>query len=133
MIFQKKLVSTILKFVLPEVVKLIKPLRKYVEEPNELDELCKELERKTQATNDILVDVGKNVHEVEEHINTIEKTVKADFSKVAENMKDLKAINSRLITLQAMVDKFDRDQDYFEQKIKDISTIVTTLTKLKGK
>tara|TARA_R100000501_G_C2514006_1_gene44287 strand:- start:15 stop:419 length:405 start_codon:yes stop_codon:yes gene_type:complete len=132
MIFKNALIKTILKMVLPEVTKLIKPLKKYVDEPNELDDLCRGLKQKADATHDILIDVGKTANAVEEDFNKFkeqsEKTVKVVLGKV----KDLEDIGSRLITLQAMVDKFDRDQDYLDQKVKDIGSIINTITTFKG-
>ena len=122
--FQKKLLGKILAFVLPEVVKLIKPLKKYVDEPNELDEICKELQYRSDAAHDILVEVGKTANAVEEDLMRFKVKTDAGLSK----LKELESIGPRLITLQAMVDKFDRDQDYLDQKIKDIASIVNTLT-----
>lgn len=128
MIFKKKLIATILKAILPELVKLIKPLKKYVEEPNELDDLCKELKQRAEATHEILISVGKTANIVEEEFNNFKKKAEVGLNKI----KALEEMGSRLITLQAMVDKFDRDQDYLDQKIKDISSIVSTLTMFKG-
>ena len=126
--FQKKLLGKILAFVLPEVVKLIKPLKKYVDEPNELDEICKELQYRSDAAHDILVEVGKTANAVEEDLMRFKVKTDAGLSK----LKELESIGPRLITLQAMVDKFDRDQDYLDQKIKDIASIVNTLTMFQG-
>jgi len=128
MIFKKKLITIILNIILPEIIKLIKPLKKYVEEPNELDDICRELKQKAEATHDILISVGKTANIVEEDFNNFKKKAEAGLNKI----KDLEGMGSRLITLQAMVDKFDRDQDYLDQKIKDISSVVSTLTMFKG-
>jgi uncharacterized coiled-coil DUF342 family protein len=128
MIFKKKLITTILKLILPEIVKLIKPLKQYVDEPNELDELCKNLKQQADAAHDILIDVGKTANAVEEDFNNFKKKAEAGLKKI----KELEEIGPRLITLQAMVDKFDRDQDYLDQKIKDIGSIVNTITMFKG-
>ena len=128
MIFKKKLVATILKIILPELIKLIKPLKKYVEEPNELDDLCRELKQKAEATHDILIGVGKTANLVEEDFNNFKKKAEVELNKI----KALDELGPRLITLQAMVDKFDRDQDYLDQKVKDLSSIVSTLTMFKG-
>ena len=124
---QKKLLGKVLAFVLPEVVKLIKPLRKYVDEPNELDEICEELEIKTDAMHDMLIQVGKTANTVESDLQKFKKKSEGDLSK----LKNLEEMGPRLITLQAMVDKFDRDQDYLDQRIKDLTSIVDTLTMFK--
>ena len=124
----KKLIKIILKFVLPEVVKLVQPLKKYVDEPNELDNLCKDLKHQADAAHDILIGVGKTANAVEEDFNNFKKKAEAGLGKI----KAMEEMGPRLITLQAMVDKFDRDQDYLDQKIKDISSIVNTLTMFKG-
>ena len=128
MIFKKKLMTTVLNFVLPEVNKMIKPLKQYVDEPNELDGLCKKMKQQADATHDVLIDVGKTANAVEEDFNNFKKKAEVELRKI----KDLEAMGPRLITLQAMIDKFDRDQDYLDQKIKDISSIVNTLTMFKG-
>ena len=122
--FKKKL----LKMVRDEVAKMIQPLKEYVDEPNALDDLCKEMKQKADATHDILIEVGKTANAVEEDLKNFKKKVETGLDKI----KALEDMGSRLITLQAMVDKFDRDQDYLDQKIKDISSIVNTLTMFKG-
>ena len=122
--FKKKL----LKMVRDEVAEMIQPLKEYVDEPNALDDLCKEMKQKADATHEILIEVGKTANAVEEDLNNFKKKVEAGLSKI----KALEDMGPRLITLQAMVDKFDRDQDYLDQKIKDISSIVNTLTMFKG-
>ena len=128
MIFQKKLIATILKAILPEIVELIQPMKKYVEEPNELDHLCRELKQRAEATHEILISVGKTANIVEEDFNNFKKKAEVGLTKI----KALDELGPRLITLQAMVDKFDRDQDYLDQKVKDLSSIVSTLTMFKG-
>ena len=128
MIFKKTLIKTILRLILPEVVKMIKPLRKYVEEPNELDDLCRKMNQKIEAASQILIDVGKTANAVEEDFNQFKKQAERGLAKI----KSLEEIGPRLITLQAMIDKFDRDQDYLDQKVKDISSIINTLTMFKG-
>ena len=128
MIFKKKLITTILKLILPEIVKLIKPIKKYVDEPNELDDLCKQLKQQADAAHEILIDVGKTANAVEEDFNNFKKKAEVGLRKI----KALEEMGSRLITLQAMVDKFDRDQDYLDQKVKDIGSIISTLTMFKG-
>ena len=122
--FKKKL----LKMVRDEVADMIQPLKEYVEQPNALDDLCKEMKQKADATHEILIEVGKTANAVEEDLINFKKTVGVGLSKI----KALEDMGPRLITLQAMVDKFDRDQDYLDQKIKDISSIVNTLTMFKG-
>ena len=122
--FKKKL----LKMVRDEVAEMIQPLKEYVDEPNALDDLCKEMKQKADATHEILIEVGKTANAVEEDLNNFKKKVETGLGKI----KTLEDMGSRLITLQAMVDKFDRDQDYLDQKIKDISSIVNTLTMFKG-
>jgi len=122
--FKKKL----LKMVRDEVAKMIQPLKEYVDEPNALDDLCKEMKQKADATHEILIEVGKTANAVEEDLKNFKKKVETGLGKI----KALEDMGSRLITLQAMVDKFDRDQDYLDQKIKDISSIVNTLTMFKG-
>jgi len=122
--FKKKL----LKMVRDEVAKMIQPLKEYVDEPNALDDLCKEMKQKADATHEILIEVGKTANAVEEDLKNFKKKVETGLGKI----KTLEDMGSRLITLQAMVDKFDRDQDYLDQKIKDISSIVNTLTMFKG-
>ena len=122
--FKKKL----LKMVRDEVAEMIQPLKEYVDEPNALDDLCREMKQKADATHEILIEVGKTANTVEEDFNNFKKKAEVELGKI----KDLEAMGPRLITLQAMVDKFDRDQDYLDQKIKDISSIVNTLTMFKG-
>ena len=122
--FKKKL----LKMVRDEVAKMIQPLKEYVDEPNALDDLCKEMKQKADATHEILIEVGKTANAVEEDLKNFKKKVETGLNKI----KALEDMGPRLITLQAMVDKFDRDQDYLDQKIKDISSIVNTLTMFKG-
>ena len=72
--------------------------------------------------------MGKTANIVEEDLKNFKKKAEAGLSKI----KALEDMGSRLITLQAMVDKFDRDQDYLDQKIKDIGSIVNTITMFKG-
>ena len=65
---------------------------------------------------------------MDDDLKNFKKKVETGLGKIIA----LEDMGPRLITLQAMVDKFDRDQDYLDQKIKDISSIVNTLTMFKG-
>tara|TARA_Y100000310_G_C20006048_1_gene500723 strand:+ start:124 stop:516 length:393 start_codon:yes stop_codon:yes gene_type:complete len=128
MIFKKSIIKLLFKLLLPEIVKLLKPIKKYVDEPNELDDMCRKLDSKMAAASDIIVDVGKTVNTVEEDLNNFKRKADKGLAKI----KQLEEAATRTITLQAMVDKFDRDQDYLDQKVKDISSIINTLTMFKG-
>ena len=67
--FKKKL----LKMVRDEVAKMIQPLKEYVDEPNALDDLCKEMKQKADATHDLLIEVGKTANAVEEDLKNFNK------------------------------------------------------------
>ena len=86
------------------------------------------MKQQADAAHEILIDVGKTANAVEEDFNNFKKKAEVGLRKI----KALEEMGSRLITLQAMVDKFDRDQDYLDQKVKDIGSIISTLTMFKG-
>ena len=75
----------IMKLILPEILKLIKPLRKYVEEPNELDvqmenveEKCTKIDMKLKVMEEMLKDLDEDSHPplpFDKRITALEKKI----------------------------------------------------------
>jgi prefoldin subunit 5 len=125
----------VLNIVMPKIDKLLQPINKYINEPNNIDAEISDLKQETEAAHDVLVDVGKTANKAESDIEILKASIKSIESSIesfSQKFENIEAVGTRIITLQAMVDKFDRDQDYLEQRIKDVVTTLETIVNLKG-
>jgi prefoldin subunit 5 len=127
--------NMVLNIVMPKIDKLLQPINKYINEPNNIDAEISDLKQETEAAHDVLVDVGKTANKAESDIEILKASIKSIESSIesfSQKFENIEAVGTRIITLQAMVDKFDRDQDYLEQRIKDVVTTLETIVNLKG-
>ena len=125
----------VLNIVMPKIDKLLQPINKYINEPNNIDAEISDLKQATEAAHDVLVDVGKTANKAESDIEILKasiKSIESNIESFSQKFENIEAVGTRIITLQAMVDKFDRDQDYLEQRIKDVVTTLETIVNLKG-
>ena len=107
MLVPKMFLHAALKFVLPEVMKLIKPLQEYKDEPNDADLRIDKLEKaiKSLDYSEQLASLAKNFEEYKE------------------------SIEIKVVGIQAMVDKLDRDVDHIEAHQARLTDILTKLVK----
>ena len=127
--------NMVLNIVMPKIDKLLQPINKYINEPNNIDAEISDLKQATEAAHDVLVDVGKTANKAESDIEILKasiKSIESNIESFSQKFENIEAVGTRIITLQAMVDKFDRDQDYLEQRIKDVVTTLETIVNLKG-
>ena len=127
--------NMVLNIVMPKIDKLLQPINKYINEPNNIAAEISDLKQATEAAHDVLVDVGKTANKAESDIEILKasiKSIESNIESFSQKFENIEAVGTRIITLQAMVDKFDRDQDYLEQRIKDVVTTLETIVNLKG-
>ena len=143
MLVPKMFLQAALKFVLPEVIKLIQPLQEYKDFPNDTDI---EVERHGKQISDL----KSRLHEVQElahpkkdwtnEIASLAHTVQEELRKNTQEMKEyqmsinkeIEKLSSRMedyeprnIKLEALMDKFDRDVSYMDHNLKLIKEALT--------
>ena len=107
MLVPKMFLHAALKFILPEVLKLIKPLQDYKDKPNDADLRIDKLEKSMKSLDytEQLAALAKDVQEYKDKIEV------------------------KVIGLEAMVNKFDRDLDHLEANNQRIMDILSKIIK----
>ena len=147
MIVPKLFLKAALKFIMPEVMKLIIPLQKYKDEPNDADNGVAKLEDANKAIiqrlhnlekhshpqidwTDQIASLAKNMEskhkEMQIFVNTANEAVIGKMNGIGDRFDQ---VDPKVIKLDAMVTKFDRDLDYMERNINLLKDALSQLVK----
>ena len=135
MLVPKMFLHAALKFVLPEVMKLIQPLQEYKDLPNDADKKIDKIEgflKKVDSRFEALERLAHPQKDWTDEIAALANNVQKDLANNVENMNNYRAeihkilagIENRMgdyeprnIKLEALMDKFDRDVSYMDHNL----------------
>ena len=133
MLVPKMFLHAALKFVLPEVVKLIKPLQDYKDKPNDADLAILELKKDIGSIKDAIKKLQKNSHPRDkivdwtDEIASVASVVSQDSKKIDKLEQEISRVDElsiKWLKLDAMMGKFDRDQDYLESQMGQVKNLL---------
>jgi predicted nucleic acid-binding Zn-ribbon protein len=129
MLVPKLVLNAALKFIMPQVEELVKPLFQYKDEPNDADQRIDELEKINISLFNKVEELEKLSHSKTDWTQQISSLANElnTANKKLDDMTD--NLLPKVIGTQAMVDKFDRDQDYLEERVRKITDILTKIIK----